>query len=118
VKVTIKLGRLISIRVNDPGKLLPQKIGRHSGNELSLRIAGQSGLVHRIPIVSEDANGRDHAFVIPYDLAHKLSIQSTSFALKDENGQDYSTTGPRPVQAAHGDPDFRFIVNVTPKGTK
>ncbi len=81
VKVTVKQGRLITIRVNDPQKLLPPKKGQDSGNELSLRLAGPSGLVRRIPILEEDANGRTHGIVIPYDTPHKLSIQSTIFSL-------------------------------------
>ena len=118
LSLVLKRGRLLTIRVNDPGKLLPAKVGRQSGNELSLRIAGPSALVHRIPIPGQDALGRTHSIVIPYDTPHKLWMQSSAFALKDNGNRDVSAAAAIPVQIAHGDPETKLVVNVTPKVSK
>ncbi|MGI8741744.1 MAG: hypothetical protein ACR2NN_04075 [Bryobacteraceae bacterium] len=113
VAVTLKRGRRLTIRVNDPAKLLPAKVGQHSGNEMALRIAGPSAIVHRIPIVAEDAAGRTHALVIPYNQPHKLSIQSSAFTL---SGQNLAIAAvPVNVQFAHGDPEKILVVNVLAK---
>ena len=118
VSIVLKRGRLLTIRVNDPAKLLPAKVGQQSGNELALRIAGPSALVYRIPITGQDALGRTHSIVIPYDTPHKLWMQSTTFALKDSGNRDISAAAAIPVQVAHGDPETKLVVNLSSKVSK
>lgn len=118
VKVTVKQGRLITVRVNDPQKLLPPKKGQDSGNELSLTIAGPTGFVRRIPILAEDANGRTHGIVVPYDTPHQLSIQSTTFSLTDQSDRDFSALAPLAIQATRLAPETQYVVNVKAKGAK
>lgn len=117
VAITMKRGRLLAIRVNDPGKLLPKVVGQPSGKELSLRMAGPSALVRRIPIIGEDAGGRTYGIVIPYDAAHKLWIDSSNFALNDENGHGYSGSTALDIRVSRGDPPQTYVVNVG-KGAK
>ncbi|MDQ2945864.1 MAG: hypothetical protein M3Y27_07980 [Acidobacteriota bacterium] len=118
VKVTVKQGRLITIRVNDPQKLLPPKKGQNSGNELSLHMAGPSGLARKIPILGEDANGRTHGIVVPYDTPYKLSIQSTTFSLTDQSDRDFSALAPLAIQATRLAPEIQYVVNVKAKAAK
>ena len=114
--VTVARGYLLKIRVNDPGKLLPPPIGKNGGNALSLMIFGASGLPHNIPIVSQDAAGRDHAVVIPYGMPHKLSIQSSVLSLNDEIGRQIATTAPMDITLARGAALKTYVVNVVKAG--
>lgn len=116
--VTIKHGVRVTVRVNDPTKLLPPAAGVHSGNELSVRLAGPSGIVHRIPIASQDSGGRTHAITVPYNVSHSISISSTQFDAKDNQGSDQSAASPRLFQVVPGGQPPQFVVNITPKGAK
>ena len=114
--VTVARGYLFKIRVNDPGKLLPPPIGKIGGNALSLMIFDASGLPHNIPIVSQDAGGRDHAVVIPYGIPHKLEIHSTVLGLNDQIGRQIATTAPMDVTVARGATLKTYVVNVVKAG--
>lgn len=116
--VPMQRGRLLTVHVNDPAKLLPTPIGAHSANQLSVRISGLKTLVHRVPITGQDATGRNHSIVIPYNTPHKLWITSTTVTLSDELNRALANT-PIDVQVAHGDPPKVYVVNVvTPKAGK
>ena len=109
--ITVKRGHLLTIRVNDPAKLLPAAAGKIDGN-LSLRIAGPSNLPQEILISGKDATGRTHSIVIPYDTPHRLMIHTSGFALKDANARDVDEKTPLNVMVAKGGPAPLLVVNV------
>ena len=53
------------MRVNDPAGKLPAAVGKTSGNALIVQIAGPSGIAQHVPIVSQDAAGRNLAINLP-----------------------------------------------------
>jgi hypothetical protein len=112
VTVPARHGVTFKVRVNDPVKQLSVAVGRTSGNQLAIMLTAPSGLVQDIPIVREDAGGRDHALVIPYDETHKLTIRSTSFVLKDDKGRDVSTLAPADVKVSRGSVAGPMVINV------
>ena len=117
VKLLLQHGRQITVRVNDPSKLLPEAVGKHSGPEMGVWIAGPSGAVRRIPILSQDKNGRTHAVILPYDIPHRVSIESSQFALKDDKG-DLRKDSATNVTVSRGGPEIQLLVTVFTKGAK
>lgn len=117
VRLSLPAGRRLTVRVNDPGHLLPPPAGRQAGAELALHISGPPGVVRRVAMDGQDANGRTYSIVIPYGVPHTLRIQSSSFALKDDKGAAEDDV-PVGVQFAPGDPDRTIVVNVSARGAK
>lgn len=113
----LRRGRLVTVRINDSAKLLPAQDSKQPGKELGIRIVGNSGIVHRMRILSVDSGGRTHGFVVPYDEVHKLFIQSNDFDLKDESGKDPALS---PVQfsISRGGPDVQRVISVNTKAGK
>lgn len=109
--ITVKRGHLLTIRVNDPAKLLPATAAK-SDSRLSLSIAGPAKLPQEILISSKDAAGRTHSIVIPYDTAHKLAIHTSGFALKDANARDLDEKTPLDVKVSPGGPAPILVINV------
>jgi hypothetical protein len=67
ITVPLKHGYLLKIRINDPGGQIPLPVGKLAGNHLSLNVVAPSGLMQQVPILSQDASGREHGIVIPYE---------------------------------------------------
>ena len=116
--VTVKRGSLVKVRVNDPGKAIAAVNSRVPGNPILLLLSGPAGLPRNVPIIDQDAGGRTHGIVIPYDLPHKLFIHSASLALKDGNGHDFDGVVPVAVQASHGAVPAVIVVNVSAAAVK
>ena len=65
-----------------------------------------------ILISSNDAAGRTHSIVIPYDTAHKLAIHTSGLALKDANARDLDEKTPLDVKVSPGGPAPVLVINV------
>ena len=116
LRLNLKRGRLITVRVNDPGKVLSAVSSNRSSAEVSVLVAGPSGLMNRVPVLNTDSGGRNHAIVIAYDTPHRLFVHSDAFSLTDANSQPRVAGAPTGIQVAHGDADVVVVVNVSGKG--
>ena len=86
VTITMKKGVSLPIRIDDAGQLLTQHLGKTSGADLLIGIS-RPGQPFRPTIpVSEDASGRNHQFVIPFDTSVRLVVASSFFKLADAKG--------------------------------
>jgi hypothetical protein len=112
VIVPVQDGYPLDIRVNDPAGLLPVPVGNVGANELAIHIISPSGLAHPVPIASKDAKGRDHVLVVPYNTPLQLLIHSSSFVLKDANGNDLAATTKISFTVTQNGPAISFTVNV------
>jgi hypothetical protein len=94
--------------------LLPAPIGKVGRNALTIHIIGPSGLAQPVPITSQNATGRDHVLVVPYNTQLQLLIHSSSFALTDGNGNTLAPTTKTSFTVWQSGPPPSFVVNVGP----
>jgi hypothetical protein len=113
IVVPLQHGSPLNVQVNDPSALLPAPIGKIGGNALAIHIIGPSGLAHPVPIASQNATGRDHFLVVPYNTQLQLLIHSSSFALTDGNGNALAPTTKTSFTVSQGGPPPSFVVNVS-----
>ncbi|HLI86675.1 MAG TPA: carboxypeptidase-like regulatory domain-containing protein [Bryobacteraceae bacterium] len=113
VVVPLQHGYPLHVHVNDPAALLPAPLGKIAGNELAIHVIGPSGLAHPVPIASQDAKGRDHVLVVPYNTPLQLLIHSSSFALKDAGGNALAPTSKTGFAVTQGGQPPAFVVNVS-----
>jgi hypothetical protein len=115
--ITLRKGVAVTIRIEDPNQLLPLHEGRTAGARLLLGV-GSAGFVFRfVPVVSQDASGRDQRLVIPYDTPVNLVVRSTFFQVIDAMGaplrRDEATLIPLAVQSGQQVAPIRFTVTGT-----
>jgi hypothetical protein len=114
VVVPLQQGYPLDVHVNDPSALLPAPIGNIGGNDLAIHVIGPSGLAEPMPIASQNATGRDHILVVPYNTQLQLLIHSSSFALKDASGNVLAPTTKTTFTVSQSGPPPSFVVNVGP----
>ena len=112
IVVPVRHGHPLKIRVNDPSALLPAAIGTTAANHLAIHVIGPSGLAQPVPIASQDAKGRNHMLVVPYDTPLKLLVHSSTFILKDGSGKDLAETTTTIFTASQAGPPPSFVLNV------
>jgi hypothetical protein len=110
--VPVRHGHPLKVRVNDPNALLPAPIGATAANHLAIHVIGPSGLAQPVLIAAQDAKGRDHMLVVPYDTPLKLLVHSTTFVLKDATGNDLAETTTTSFTATQAGPPPLFVFNV------
>jgi hypothetical protein len=86
VTMVLKRGVAVPIRVDDPGRLLLQNEGKIPGAHLLLGVENDAFAFRPARVVSEDANGRNHQIVIPFNTPVKLVVHSSFFRLSDAAG--------------------------------
>ena len=114
--LTAQRGRLVTIRVNDPAKLVSLPVGVNAGSALAIHMTGPTALSRSIPIISRDTGGWNHGIVIPYQTACKLWIQSSTLSLQDDKGKPLTAQASIGVNVAYGDAPLIYIVNVVGTG--
>ncbi len=112
IVVPLQHGYPLQVQVNDPAALLPAPIGATGANNLAIHVIGPSGLAQPMPIVSSKATGRSHLLVVPYNTVLQLLIHSSSFALKDANGNSLSPTTTTSFTVSQAGAPPSFVVNV------
>ena len=86
VTVNLKRGVALPIRIDDASQLLPQHQGKTPGADLLIGISRPGAPFRPTIPVSQDAAGRDHQFVIPFDTTVRLVVASSFFRLADSKG--------------------------------
>jgi len=113
--ITLKRGATVSVRVNDPAKLLPQYEGKAGGAHLLVGVRGPKLMIHLAPVRAEDSGGRNYEVVIPFDTGTNLIVTSPFFQLRDANGMALSATGKSSVRllvpSGKEPPKFNFTVD-------
>jgi hypothetical protein len=98
-------GYFLTVRVNDPRKALAAPIGgKLAANDISIMVVGPSGLPQPIPVVAQDAAGRDHQIVLRYATPHKVLAYSSAFSLSDTGGKSLDASQPVSLNVASGEP--------------
>jgi len=112
VVVPVRHGHPLKVRVNDPNASSPPPIGTTAANYLAIHVIGPSGLAQPVLIASQDAKGRDHTLVVPYDTPLKLLVHSSTFILKDASGNDLAETITTSFTAPQAGTPPSFVFNV------
>ena len=86
LKVTLKKGTVVEVRVDDPGRLLAQHEGKTKGAGMMVAIASDGLVLRFIPIAATETAGRTHRLIVPYETPLRLIIQGGSFAVSDSFG--------------------------------
>lgn len=117
VKIELKKGASVPIRIDDPGQRLSQYEGKTAGARLLLGVGSEDLVLHLAPVVSVDAGGRSHQIVIPFSTPLKFVLRSTFFRISDAAGRllprDQSTIIPLAVAPGQELPPLRFTVTGT-----
>jgi hypothetical protein len=92
IKITLKRGAAVPIRINDSGQLLAQNEGKTPGAGFLLEVTdSRPGSFFRlVPLVSQDATGRNHQIVIPLNTPLTLFVHPTFYRVNDATGAPLS----------------------------
>ena len=113
VVVPMQRGHRFVVRVNDPGKQLPQGVGKNTGTHLFVSIAGPDGLRKNIPVATVESGGRTHQIVIPFSVAHNLVVHSSTFILSDPQGSAFAPGRSSTIVATPTVRPPDFVVNLS-----
>jgi hypothetical protein len=103
VTIVMKKGVAVPIRVEDSGQLLSQYEGKVRGAYLLLGIRSDARTFRVAPVKAQDAQGRNHQIVIPFNASVKLVAYSPFFQLADAIGLPIAAPGATiPVAIASG----------------
>ncbi len=86
VNMVLAKGAAVPIRIDDPDQILSQNEGRTPGAHLLLGVPNDAKVFGLVPVISQDAGGRSHQIVIPFNLTQKLVLSTSFFRLADEVG--------------------------------
>jgi hypothetical protein len=84
--IVMKRGAAVPIRIDDPGQLLSQHDGKTPGAHVLIGVGNDAFAFVPAPVISQDANGRNHQVVIPFNSQVRLVVQSSFFQLADGAG--------------------------------
>jgi hypothetical protein len=84
--LTLKVGSILTVRIQDPGQLLSEKIKNGNDPDLVLGVFDQHGLFYPAHQADKDAAGTDYQLTIPLSTLVTFSIASQSLKLADSNG--------------------------------
>lgn len=117
VNIILKRGAAVSVRINDPGQLLPQNEGKTPGAGFLLEVSdSRPGSFFRLaPLVSEDATGRNYQIMIPLNTPLTLFVHPTFYHVNDGIGAPLSqgVTTKIPLLAVSGQPVAPVVFTVT-----
>ena len=117
VNIILKRGAAVSVRINDPGQLLPQSEGKTPGAGFLLGVSdSRPGSFFRlVPLVSQDATGRNHQTVIPLNTPLTLFVHPTFYHVNDAIGAPLSqgVTTKIPLLAVSGQQAAPVVFTVT-----
>jgi hypothetical protein len=103
ITMVLKKGATVPIRIDDPGHFLSQNEGSTAGAHLLLGVPNDGFTFHPAALISQDANGRNHQIVVPFNSPVNLVVYSTFFRLSDAAGIPLPRTAVRiPVLVAPG----------------
>jgi hypothetical protein len=100
--VVLRRGARVRVRIADTGKHLAAQGAKSKGEGLFVSIAGPSGISYPVPVIGEDADGRDQEVVIPFEKAYKVNVRSTVFVLSDAKKQTVADNSAVDVRAVRG----------------
>jgi len=86
VKIVLKRGTAVQVRVDDPSRLLAQHEAKTAGAGMLIAIASDRLVLRFVPVLSADAAGRTHQLIVPYERALRLIVQSGFFKVSDSLG--------------------------------
>ncbi len=115
--VSLLRGKYVTVRINDPQKLLPSLSAKQRDESIYLHVVSRAGIVHRMPVLSTDATGQTHGFVIPFGESFRILVQSKAFRLRDDKGADPSIA-PIAVLAARDGAAISKIFEVSTREAK
>jgi hypothetical protein len=85
-QLTLKVGSILTVRIQDPGQLLSEKTKNGNDPDLVLGVFDQHGLFYPAHQADKDAAGTDYQLTIPLSTLVTFSIASQSLKLADSNG--------------------------------
>ena len=86
ITITLKRGAPVPVRVDDAGQFLKQNEGRTPGAGLLLGVSSPGYLFRLVPLVSEDAAGRNYQIVVPFSTQLTLVIHPSLYQVSDAAG--------------------------------
>lgn len=86
LKIVLRQGTAVQVRVDDPGGLRSQHEGKTAGAGMMVAIASDGLVLRFVPVISTDAVGRTHQLIVPYERALRLIVQSGFFKVSDSLG--------------------------------
>ena len=102
IRITMKQGVRLHVRLDDPVQVLSTKSKPAPGNDVRILLSTEKGEFHGMPVVSEDAGGRNHMMLVPDGLPLTLSLRSANLQVNDQNNNDKSGGDTAPVQVTKG----------------
>ena len=84
VPVVLKVGALVTIRVDDPSQLLMQHEGRTPGAHLLIGLSNDANAFVPAQVLSRDSGGTNRQVLIPYNAQKSISVFSSIFRLSDQ----------------------------------
>ncbi len=82
--IILKLGVFVSIRVDDPGRLLEQHESKTAGAHLLIGVTNDAHAFVPARVLARDSGGRGQQILIPFDSVKTVSIYSSLFRLSDQ----------------------------------
>jgi hypothetical protein len=117
VTMALKKGAAVPIRIDDPGQFLSQNEGKAPGAHLLLGVDNDAFVFRPAPLTSQDANGRNHQIVVPFNSIVKLVVYSSFFRLSDSVGIPLPRAGVAlPVTVPSGQQPVTITLRVTGGG--
>lgn len=114
ITMVLAKGAAVPIRIEDPGQLVSQNLGKTTGADLLVGVPNDAMAFRSARVVSTDANGRNHEIVVPFNSPVKLVIYSSFFRLADEAGATLAGPGAQiPVLAQSGRAPVPITLRVT-----
>lgn len=86
IRIGLRKGAAVPIRVEDPVRSLSQNERITRGAHLLPGVAGTDRLLRPAVLMSQDSGGRNYQSLIPFDTPVKLLFSSSFFQLADERG--------------------------------
>jgi len=91
--IILKRAAVVSIRVDDPGKLLSQNEGKVQGAHLLIGVRSDKSVFHAASVTANGSAGRSYAVKIPFDAKVDLVVASSFFRINDAAGLPLSING-------------------------
>jgi hypothetical protein len=116
LNITVQVGTKIRVHVNDPQDALPKEKGGVRGDALTMVVQTSDRRYHNLRQVSSGPSGSDHYLVVPFDQTVTLVTESTTVALKDQDGKRVSGDSKKtPIRVSAGKSAAPVVVNVEKK---
>ncbi|MBI4905283.1 MAG: carboxypeptidase regulatory-like domain-containing protein [Acidobacteria bacterium] len=87
VKLVMKRGMLLKIKVEDPGGHLERNVGKTKGAMLTVGLAEPRKKLMVLPVMSRDKASWNYQTAVPYGRAVQLHAKGGFFSLADGNGR-------------------------------